>query len=46
MAISASSLLPGDYIIAVFDLDYYDHKAFNYALTVSWFLSAAVSREC
>ena len=43
MAISVSSLPPGDYIIAVFDLDYYDHEAFSYALTVSWLLTAAVS---
>ena len=43
VAVSANSLPPGDYIIAVFNLDYYDHEAFDYALTVSWHLSAAVA---
>ena len=45
VAVSASSLSPGDYIIAVFNLDYYDHEAFTYALAVSGLLSAAVSRD-
>ena len=44
VAVSASSLPPGDYIIAVLNLDYYDHESFTYALAVGWLLSAALSR--